>query len=165
MPCIISLTLTPTTVDNSGQIYDYTGTDRILINIDTNTYEVFYSGQNQGKNDKELLDTIENNEIIHFYYRKKPSTPFIYLGGTKIYDISQHRKTKVGCDAKNEDRLQIHLIFKNIVHETIQVNNFKGTGRYKKDIFVHANIMDINGKYITNKNKNKNLGFYRYENN
>ena len=133
MPCIITLTCTPTTVDNSGQVYDYTDTDRILKNINKNIYEVFYSGQNQGKNDKELLDTIEHNEIIYFYYRKKTSTPFIYLGETKIYDIIQHRKTKLGCAAKNEDRLQIHLIFKNI-----GLDNFKLISTFPYDMFPHT---------------------------
>jgi hypothetical protein len=169
MPCIITITLTPTTVADAGQIYDYTATDRILKNIYSNKYEVFYSGQNQGKHDKELLDTIENNETIHVYYRKKPSTPFTYLGETKNYTIIQHRKTRLGCDTINENRLQIHLILKNIVNENVPVVNPKGSnGRYKKDIFVHAKIMNINGEYLKKNFKNmKNMciGFYRYENN
>lgn len=71
---IITMTNTATTVDGSGKIYDYSS-DKILYNILNNYYEVIYYGQNQGKLDQELIDSINNQESFKIYYRTKKIYP------------------------------------------------------------------------------------------
>lgn len=156
MPVIITITNKPTTIDGSGKVYNYSEYDRILKNVCKTEYEVFYSGQNQGRMDDELINAIQNDELFKVYYRPKTSIPYTYLGFTYNSNIIQYRTLPKNVDTNTEQRLQIHLLINNI--ENISVpdnNNFRGSGRYKKDVFIHAGL-DINHK------PNTNIGFYYY---
>ena len=60
MPVIITITNEPTTIDSSDKVYNYSEYDRILKNVCKTEYEVFYSGQNKGRIDYQLIDAIQN---------------------------------------------------------------------------------------------------------
>ena len=61
-------------LDNN--FYDYSGEDRIFRNVLNDDYEVFYSGQNQGRLDYQIIDAVNNSVIFRVYYRKKSNSPF-----------------------------------------------------------------------------------------
>ena len=65
-----------------GNLYDYSGQDRILKNIFTGEHEVLYSGQNQGKKDSELIDAVNSLSNFKVFYRRKKTDPFTFLGDT-----------------------------------------------------------------------------------
>ncbi len=132
---------------------NYEWCDKIVKNIFTNDYEIFYNGQIQGNQDHKLLSAIENNDIFKVYYRNELNKPFIYLGETNISKIIKHRINPINTVSNPDNRLLIHLIIKNenVSNINIPDNNFNGSGKYKKDVFVHANIP---------LNSNTNLGFY-----
>ncbi len=146
MPIIITITH----YDNY-----YECSDKILKNIYTNDYEIFYNGQVQGSQDYKLISAIENNDIFKIYYRNKLNKPFIYLGETNISKIIKYRNAPINTIVEPNNRLLIHLIIKsdNIQNINIPENNFNGSGKYKKDVFMHANIPIIS---------NPNFGFYLY---
>ena len=58
--------------------------------------------------------------------------------------------------------IQIHLIIKNIENISIPINNFSGSGKYKKDVLIHAGLRDVNYNLITEHNKSINIRFYYY---
>ena len=163
MPIIITITNEITAVDNSTKIYNYS--DKILKNICKNEYEIFYSGQNKGILDKDLIYAIHNKELFKDYFRKKKSVPYQYLGCTFNTQILESRKKPLNQDTIINERLKIKLIVKNIDYAKVQENNFKGTGRYKKDVLVHAGLRNSNNKVIFKHNQNTNLGFYYYNEN
>jgi hypothetical protein len=131
--------------------------DKILKNILTNDYEIFYSGQIQGQQDYKLIDAIKNNNIFKIYYRLEFNTPFIYLGETNTSKIIKYRSSPLNIYANYDDKLLIKLIIKNenVLNINIPDNNFNGSDKYKKDIFIHANIPI---------NSNVNCGFYKIDN-
>ena len=162
MPIIITITNELTTVDGSGHIYNYAEYDRILKNIITNEYEVFYSGQNKGRLDYQIENSIINSEIFKIYYRPKKSMPYTYLGETSTVDIVQYRTLDKGINNTSNQRLQIHLIVNNITNSIVPVNNFIGSGRFKKDVLIHSGLRNINNESIIPHNRNTNIGFYSY---
>jgi hypothetical protein len=162
MPIVITITNEPITVDGSGNIYDYSGYDRILRNILKNEYETFYSGQNQGKLDQQLIDSINNQETFKIYYRPKTSISYTYLGETNIVDIIQYRQVPIGIDASQDEKLQLHMVVRNIYNTIVPTNNFEGSGKFKKDVLVHSGLRNTNGDIIIQHNKNTNIGFYYY---
>jgi hypothetical protein len=164
MPVIITITNEPTTVDSNGlsYIYNYSEYDRILKNVCKNEYEVFYSGQNQGIFDYQLTNAIENNDIFKVYYRPKKSMSYTYLGYTNNINIIQYRILPLNVNTNTNQRLQIHLIINNITNSLVPINNFTGSGKFKKDILVHSGLRDINDNSIIQHNRNTNLGFYYY---
>ena len=162
MPVILTITNKPTTVDGSGNIYDYSGYDRILHNILTNEYEVFYSGQNQGVLDHHLIDSINNREIFKIYYRPRTNMPYKYLGETNIVDVIQYRKIPIREDSSQDEKLKIHMVVKNIQNIMVPTNNFTGSGKFKKDILVHSGLRNTNNDIIIQHIKNTNIGFYYY---
>ncbi len=150
-------TIITITADEIGNInnnfYNYTGEDRILKNIISGDYEVFYSGQNQGYLDYQLTDAVNLRTIFRVYYRKKSNTPFIFLGSTNNSSIIKERTINKGINAIPNERLQIRLIIPIINLSNIQiVTPFEGIGKYKKAVLQHSNF-NINGVNI-------NLGFY-----
>tara|TARA_Y100000389_G_C17071662_1_gene322276 strand:- start:40 stop:531 length:492 start_codon:yes stop_codon:yes gene_type:complete len=162
MPIILTITNENFILD--GTYYDYSKTDRLLKNIcKDDEYEIFYSGQNQGKLDKDLIKAINNDDLFNIYYRNKQGISFKYLGYTNKVDIIQYRTARIGYNSNIEERLQIHLIVNDVFNSEVP-KNFEGTGRYKKDILLHSGLRDINNKIIIPHNKNINLGFYYYEN-
>ncbi len=142
MPIII-------TISNSND-----NNDKILKNILNNDYEIFYSGQIQGLQDHKLITAVENNDIFKVYYRDTINKPFIYLGETNISFIIKNRSIPLSINANYDDKLLINLIIKNenIINTPIPDNNFIGSGKFKKDIFIHANLP---------LNSNVNYGFYK----
>ena len=62
MPVIITITNEPTTIDS--KVYNYSEYDRILKNVCKIEYEVFYSGQNKGRIDYQLINAIQNDELF-----------------------------------------------------------------------------------------------------
>ena len=160
MPIILTITNEIITVD--GKIYNYTEYDRILKNIHKNEYEVFYSGQNKGKIDHLLIEAIRNNDIFKIYYRKNKKKPYKFLGETNIVDIIQYRQVPVNSDTQVHERLQIHMVVSNISNVDIPVNNFIGSGKFKKDILVHAGLRDTENNSLIQHNRNTNIGFYYY---
>jgi hypothetical protein len=150
---LITITNEPVNVDDT-HTYDYSSEDRILKNIHRNEYEIFYSGQNQGGLDHQLINAIDEEQEFKIYYRHKKKTNFIYLGKTNISSVIQYRTKPVGRGNNTipSERLQIHLVVKEVENELIVNNNFTGA-RYKKGVLTHA------GLPLT---KNTNLGFYTY---
>jgi hypothetical protein len=162
MPVIITITNEPTTVDSSERVYNYCEYDRILKNVCKNEYEVFYSGQNKGIIDYQLINAIENNELFKVYYRPKKSMPYKYLGFTYTLSIIQYRKLPINVETNSNQRLQIHLIINDIENSLVPINNFMGSGKYKKDVLVQAGLRDVNNNSIVEHNMNTNIGFYYY---
>ena len=160
MPVIITITLEPVTVAGGEGVYYYD--DRILRNISNNEYEVFYSGQNQGRLDYQLTRAIGNNDEYKIYYRKKKNKPYIYLGSTHSVTIVRDRTIAVGENSIQSQKLLLHLNNITIHNNNVPENTFTGPGRYKKDILVHAGLRNINNEQIIPHNKNFNLGFYSY---
>ena len=163
MPLIITITHEPINFENSTQVYDYSLYDRILKNIFREEYEVYYSGQNKGLMDHYLLTGIENREIFKVYYRNKKGIPYIYLGETKEVSVVQNRRIPINETSNSEERLKISLIIKTISNTLVPENNFTGTGKYKKDVLVHAGLRDLDNNSIIPHNRNTNLGYYYYE--
>jgi hypothetical protein len=138
------------TIDNN--FYDYSSEDRILKNILNGDYEVFYSGQNQGKMDYQLVDAINSSSTFRVYYRKKSNSEFMFLGSTSYSSIIKERTISKGINALPNERLQIRLVIPAINVENIQIHNtFEGVGCYKKSVLQHSNFST---------NLNVNLGFY-----
>jgi len=153
MTTIVCITSEPITI-STGDIYDYSGEDRILRNILTNEHEVFYSGQNQGKEDYKLIESVENHSLFKIYYRNGSNKPFLYLGSTNVSSIIRERVIRTGINTVPLERLQIRLVlpFENIRNEEINTE-FEGVGKYKKAVLQHSHF-EITGK-------NLNLGFYK----
>jgi hypothetical protein len=139
------------TIDSN--FYDYSGEDRILKNILSGEYEVFYSGQNQGRMDYQLVDAVNSSSTFRVYYRKKSNTQFMFLGSTNYSSIVKERVVDKGINALPNERLQIRLVIPVINIEDIPVHNqFEGIGCYKKSVLQHSNFpTDLN----------INLGFYK----
>lgn len=133
--------------------YDYSGEDRILKNIFSGEYEVFYSGQNQGRLDYQLVDAVISSMTFRVYYRKKRNSSFIFLGSTNYSSIVKERTTPKGINALPKERLQIRLVIPvSNISDTQIVTQFEGIGKYKKSVLQHSNF-NIDGVNI-------NLGFY-----
>ena len=160
MPVIITITNEPTTIDSSDKVYNYL--DRILKNVCKPEYEVFYSGQNKGRIDYQLIYAIEKGDLFNVYYRPKKSMPYTYLGSTYNSNIIQYRTLPINVDTNTEERLQIHLRINNIENISVPINNISGSGKYKKDVLIHAGLRDVNDNSIIEHNKNTNIGFYYY---
>jgi hypothetical protein len=139
------------TIDSN--FYDYSGEDRILKNILSGEYEVFYSGQNQGRMDYQLVDAVNSSSTFRVYYRKKSNTQFMFLGSTNYSSIVKERVVDKGINALPNERLQIRLVIPVINIEDIPVHNqFEGIWCYKKSVLQHSNFpTDLN----------INLGFYK----
>ena len=139
------------TIDSN--FYDYSGEDRILKNILSGEYEVFYSGQNQGRMDYQLVDAVNSSSTFRVYYRKKSNTQFMFLGSTNYSSIVKERVVDKGINALPNERLQIRLVIPVINIEDIPVHNqIEGIWCYKKSVLQHSNFpTDLN----------INLGFYK----
>jgi hypothetical protein len=85
MTTIITITAEEVgTIDS--KFYDYSGEDRILKNIISDDYEVFYSGQNQGRLDYQLIDSVNSSSTFRVYYRKK-TTYLLYFWVALIIQV------------------------------------------------------------------------------
>jgi hypothetical protein len=135
-----------------GNFYDYSGEDRILKNIISGGYEVFYSGQNQGRLDYQLVNAVNISSNFRVYYRRKSNEPFIFLGNTNYSSIVKERTIAKGIDAPPNQRLQIRLVIPdaNIIHTQV-ATSFVGSGCYKRAVLEHSGF-DFK--------VNTNLGFY-----
>lgn len=160
MPCVVCITNGPVKVDSSD--YNYHEYDRILKNIDKDQYEVFYSGQNKGKLDYQLINAIQKKELFKVYYRCKKGISYTYMGETYSSNIIQYRKLPIDVDTNTDQRLQIHLIINNIENISVPIKNISGLGRYKKDVLIHTGLRDINDNSIIKHNGNISIGFYYY---
>ena len=152
MTTIITITVEEIrTLDNN--FYDYSGEDRILKNIISGDYEVFYSGQNQGRLDYQLEDTVNTSSTFRVYYRRKSNSPFIFLGSTNYSSIVKERTIAKAINSLPNERLQIRLVIPLAnISETQIDTEFEGVGKYKKAILQHSGFdIDVN----------INLGFYR----
>ena len=139
MTTIISITASPITTLGDDK-YDYTGEDRILHNIITNDYEVFYSGQNQGMMDYKLIDAVNSLSTFRVYYRRKSNSPFIFLGSTNSSSIVQERICARRINSLPNERLQIRLVIPLVNVENTQIpTQFEGSGCYKKSVLQHCN--------------------------
>lgn len=133
-----------------GNLYDYG--DRILENIESHDYEVFYSGQNQGRLDSQLVNAVDSSSTFRVYFRSKKTSPFIFLGITNYSSIVRERSIANGVDSLPNERLQIRLVIPcdNVIKRQINTE-FEGIGKYKKAILQHSGFdIDVN----------INLGFY-----
>ena len=139
------------TIDNN--LYDYSGEDRILKNIISGDYEVFYSGQNQGRLDYQLEDTVHSSSTFRVYYRRKSNSPFIFLGSTNYSSIVKERTISKGNNSLPNERLQIRLVIPHAnISETTIDTDFEGVGKYKKAILQHSGFdidVDINLGFYT----------------
>ena len=131
---------------------DYSGEDRILKNILTGEYEVFYSGQNQGRLDYQLVDSVNSSSTFRVYYRRKSNTPFVFLGSTNYSSIVKERTIARAINSLPNERLQIRLVIPVANIRDTQVDtHFEGSGCYKKAVLQHSSF---------DTNVNTNLGFY-----
>ena len=137
MPIIITITNEPIRIDDSLKFYNYSEYDRILKNIVKNEYEIFYSGQNRGMIDYQLIDAIKKGDLFKVYYRPKKKMAYTYLGYTYDSSIIQYRTVPINKDTNTGERLQIHLLVKNIENIIVPENNILGSGRFKKDVFTY----------------------------
>ena len=160
MPVVITVTNEKNKVYNS--LYNYFECDRILKNVCKEVCEVFYSGQNRGRIDYQLINAIQKNELFKVYYRAKKNMPYTYLGQTYSSNIIQYRTLPINVDTNTEERLQIHLIIKNIENISVPKNNISGSGKYKKDVLIHAGLRDEYDNSIIEHNRDTNIGFYYY---
>jgi len=135
-----------------SNFYDYSGEDRILKNIISGDYEVFYSGQNQGRLDYQLLNAVNSSSNFRVYYRKKSNSHFTFLGSTNCSSIVKERTIVKGINSLPNERLQIRLVIPVAnVRETQIYTDFEGVGKFKKAILQHSGFdIDVN----------INLGFY-----
>lgn len=154
------MTNEPTTIDGSGNRYNYS--NRILRNIFNNIHEIYYSGQNQGKLDQQLIDSLNNQETFKIYYRPRTCMSYTYLGETNRVNVIQDRKVPIGTNASQGEELQLHMVVKNIHNIIVHTNNFNGSGKFKKDVLVHSGLRNTKGDIIIQHNKNTNIGFYYY---
>ena len=131
---------------------DYSNQDKILKNIITGNYEVFYSGQNQGRLDYQLIDAVNSLSTFRVYYRSKNNSPFIFLGNTNYSSIVNERVIAKGINTLPNERLQIKLIIPeaNIINIVVLPDS-EGIGCYKRAILDHSGFSS---------NVNINLGFY-----
>ena len=152
---IIAITSSKIQVENYEYDYSNSKGDRILQNIHSNEYEVFYSGQNQGQFDNQLEDAVKNKKLIKIFYRKRANISFTYLGETNISSIIQNRNPNVGrgINSNKDDRLQIHMVVKNPINDKVPDKNKGKYSRYKRD------ILDYVGTDIK---PNLTLGFFEY---
>ena len=135
-----------------NNFYDYSGEDRILKNILTGEYEVFYSGQNQGRLDYQLGDSVNSSSTFRVYYRRKSNTPFIFLGSTNYSSIVKERTIGRANNSLPNERLQIRLVIPVAsIRDTRVDTHFEGSGCYKKSILQHSSFDTC---------VNTNLGFY-----
>jgi hypothetical protein len=152
MTIIITITVKDIGVLNNN-LYYYSGEDRILKNILNDDYEVFYSGQNQGRLDYQIIDAVNNSSTFRVYYRKKDNSPFIFLGSTNYSSIIKERTIAKGINSQPNERLQIRLVIPIANISNTEINNdFKGVGKYKKAVLQHSGF-DIIG--------NIQIGFYK----
>ena len=150
MNAIITFTAEPQLIDNT--FYNYTGEDRILRNIINNDYEIFYSGQNQGRYDNLLIDAVNASATFRVYYRRRKGSPFIFVGSTNISSIIRERTSARGVSTEPNERLQIRLVIPSENVEDTQINTqYTGYGKYKKAVLEHSNF---------NINSNIQSGFY-----
>ncbi len=138
------------TIENN--FYDYSGEDRILKNIISGDYEVFYSGQNQGLFDYQLVNSVNSSSTFRVYYRRKRNSSFMFLGSTNYSSIVKERTIDKGINSLPNERLQIRLV---IHHDNVKETHidtvFEGVGKYKKAVLQHSGFdIDVN----------INLGFY-----
>ena len=135
-----------------NNFYDYSGEDRILKNIISGGYEVFYSGQNQGRLDYQLVDAVNSSSSFRVYYRKKNNSSFMFLGSTNYSSIVKERTIAKRINSLPNERLQIRLVIPHSnISETKIDTKFEGVGKYKKAILQHSGFdIDVN----------INLGFY-----
>ena len=151
MTTIITITIAEIgIIDNN--FYDYSGEDKILKNIISGDYEVFYSGQNQGRLDYQLIDAVNSSSTFRVYYRRKSNSSFMFLGSTNCSSIVKERTIVKGINSLPNERLQIRLVIPlGNVKETKIDTEFEGVGKFKKAILQHSGFdIDVN----------INLGFY-----
>lgn len=156
MPTIITITNEKITFfGGEGEYeYNYSVQDRILKNIHKNEYEIFYSGQNQGILDHQLITSVKDGDIFRIYYRDKKDKAYIFLGDTTVSSIVQYRSVPLNQNSTPMSRLQIHLVIKNenVINQIVPNTMYEGCGKYKKTVLNHSNFPT---------NKNINLGFYK----
>ena len=159
MPIVITINQFPSTVAGNDTIYDYS--DRIVERED-GYHDVYYSGQNQGAKDYQLIDCIENEERFIIYHRQKKNMPFTLLGYTSTANVVKTRQVPKGIDASPKDKLQLHMVVRNNLNIRVPENKFKGSGKYKKDVLVHSGLRNTNNESIIEHDGNNNIGFYYY---
>lgn len=152
--------ITTEVIRGDGYTYDYR--DRILQNIvNTNNYEIFYSGQDTGRSDQRLLDTIDNNQNVLIYYRTKINSPFTFLGETRNYNVVQYRTLPIGETTEQNERLQLHFVIDNPMN-TVIPQIFTGPGRYKYDVQYHLGLIDNEKNKTTEIFGNHLEGFLKF---
>jgi len=150
MPGII---LFITAMPINGLNVNYSTVDRILQNIHhPNEYEIYYSGQDTGKNDDFLIQAVENRWTITIFHRKKQNESFIYLGKADSQKIIKNRNSVKGEKSHPRERLQLHFIINHALNIKIpRLPHIQGSGKYKKDVFAYLNlplnICHMNGFY------------------
>lgn len=152
--------ITSEVIKGDGYIYDYN--DRILQNIvNTNIYEIFYSGQDTGRSDHRLLDTIHNNQNVLIFYRENNNSPFTFLGETRNYNVIQYRTLPIGETSEQTERLQLHFVIDNPMNTNIP-QIFTGPGRYKYDVQYHLGLIDNEKNKMTEIFGNYLEGFIKF---
>ena len=119
---IIIIIITAEPIAYEGFFCDYSTEDRILKNIFTNDYEVFYSGQNQGIMDHKLEESIKRGARFRIYYRGKSKKPFIFLGCTTDASVVNERTIPKNIDSLPKERLQIRLVIQSIIYISLPQN-------------------------------------------
>lgn len=142
MPAII-ITITH---GSQSDVYE----DRVLKNIYTGDYEVYYSGQNFGMLDHQLIHGIQQQYVFRVYHRVKTGS-FIFLGESSEVSIVQERQVPMGMSSYRNERLQLKIVVRNAKNEHVPLLHSSGHYKYKQSVFIH-NGMEMTG--------NPALGFF-----
>jgi hypothetical protein len=151
---VVTITGKPTTTMGNNN-YDYTSYDNVLYNVFGEFYDVFYSGQDQGRDDHHLLKAINDKATFHIYYRRNTTTGFTYLGNTTTINIIQQRTAAKNIKTEHHERLLLHIQLPkdNAKNEIVPEPDCKRQGKYKYAVLDHA-------KFPEDVGRNPNLGFY-----
>ena len=136
METIITFTGSKRKINNRH--YDYSCEDR-MVNTPNGDLELYYSGQNQGRLDHQLVESVNASSTFIIYGRENGNSPFTFLGETNDSIIVNERTIPKGINAQPNERLQIKLVIPFAdIRETKVISKFEGFGKYKKAVLKHS---------------------------
>jgi hypothetical protein len=121
--------------------------------LEDGSLEVLYQGTEKGREDKHLLDAIDNSHPFKVYYRVKRFS-FKELGIAT--DVTIHTPRSDG------QRLVIRLVIRNVVNRLVpQYSDGFEFARYKRDVMIHAGVLGREGnQQLLMKNNSLFNGFW-----
>jgi len=128
--------------------------DRVLENIVTHDLEVFYDGQDLGREDHHLVNSINEfnagrNVLIKFYMRQTNLGRFTYMGEVSEIQRIQIRSTPINTRTNTEERMKVHFVIKRANRRHIEIPIVPdllntGVGCYINLVFYDLGIIEYN---------------------